>query len=130
MIDPSFEPTNACSQYMEENGSAAMLATKRLAGVTPEVNLRYYVTYTPPPSVNKATHSGFEIQRRHHQKSKTGYQRPHKKDLSPPIFFKKHLADAIQKLFDLMARASKGCTFHRQLSRQLPKGFFLIKVPS
>ena len=69
-------------RYMEENGSAAMLATKRLAGVTPEVNLRYYVTYTPPPSVNKAAHSGFEIQRRRHQKSKTGilnYQRPHKK---------------------------------------------------
>ena len=26
----------------------------------------------PPPSVNKAGHSGFEIQRKRHQKSKTG----------------------------------------------------------
>ena len=31
---------------MEENSSAAMLADKRLAGVTPEVNLkRTYITY-------------------------------------------------------------------------------------
>ena len=27
-------------KYVDENGSAAMLATKRSAGVTPEVNLR------------------------------------------------------------------------------------------
>ena len=54
------------------DSSAAMLATKRLAGVTPEVILRECVTHTPPPSVNKAAHSGFETQRIHHQKSKTG----------------------------------------------------------
>ena len=40
---------------MGENGSAAMLAAKRLAGVAPE-----------------AAHSGFETQRRRHKKSKTG----------------------------------------------------------
>ena len=39
---------------MEEISSAAMLATKRLAGVAPEVNLRECVTCTPLPSVNKA----------------------------------------------------------------------------
>ena len=33
----------AC-RYMEENGSAAMLAAKRSAGVTPEVNLKVLVT--------------------------------------------------------------------------------------
>ena len=38
---------------MGENGSAAMLAAKRSAGVAPE-----------------AAHSGFETQRRRHQKSK------------------------------------------------------------
>ena len=59
-------------RYMEENGPAVMLATKRLAGVTPKVNLRECVTYSPPLSVNKAAHSGFETQSRHHQKSKTG----------------------------------------------------------
>ena len=59
-------------RYVEENGSAAMLAIKRSAGVTPEVNLQECVTHTPPPSANKAAHSGFETQRRHHEKFKTG----------------------------------------------------------
>ena len=59
-------------RYVEEIGSAAMLATERLAGVAPEVNLREHVAHTPLPSVNKAAHSGLETQRRHHQKSKTG----------------------------------------------------------
>ena len=49
----------AC-RYVEENGSAAMLATKRLAGVTPEVKLSEHVKCTPPPSTNKAAHSGCE----------------------------------------------------------------------
>ena len=59
-------------RYVEENGLAAMLATKRSAGVTPEVNLRECVAHTPLPSVNKAARSGFETQRRHHQKPTTG----------------------------------------------------------
>ena len=50
---------------MEENGSASMLAVKRSAGDAPEVNLG------PVPSANKAANSGFEAQRRRHQKSKT-----------------------------------------------------------
>ena len=53
--------------YVEENGSAAMLATKRSAGVTPEVNLREHLTCTILPSANKAARSGFETQRRCHQ---------------------------------------------------------------
>ena len=32
-------------RYVEENGSAAMLANKRAAGVTPEVNLKEHVTH-------------------------------------------------------------------------------------
>ena len=59
-------------RYMEDIGSAAMLATERLAGVAPEVNLRELVAHTPLPSANKAAHSGFETQSRHQQKSKTG----------------------------------------------------------
>ena len=49
-----------------------MLATKKSAGVTPEVNLRECIShiYMPLPSTNKATDFGFETQRRHHQKSK------------------------------------------------------------
>ena len=51
---------------------ADMLAAKRLTGVAPEMTLREHVTHMPPPSTNKATHSGFETQRKRHQKSKTG----------------------------------------------------------
>ena len=59
-------------RFVEEISTVAMLAAKRLAGVTPEVNLREHETHTSQPSMNKATHSGFETQRRHHQKFKTG----------------------------------------------------------
>ena len=52
-------------RYVEENGSAAMLVTKRSAGVAPEVNLRERITHMPVPSANKTAHSGFETQRRH-----------------------------------------------------------------
>ena len=62
-------PAHRC---VENNCSAVMLATKRSAGVTPEVNLRECVTCMSLPSMNKAAYSGFETQRRHHQKSKTG----------------------------------------------------------
>ena len=53
-------------RYVEEIGLAAMMAAKRLASVTPEVDLREYVTGTP----NKVAHSGFETQRRYQKKSK------------------------------------------------------------
>ena len=42
---------------------------KRPAGVSPEVNLSERM---PLLSANKAAQSGFETQRRRHQKSKTG----------------------------------------------------------
>ena len=76
-------------RYMEEIGSAAMLAAKRLAGVTPEVNFRDHVTCMPLGSVNKAAYSGFETQRRRHQSPKHGYQWPHRKNLCPPKIFRK-----------------------------------------
>ena len=47
----------------------------RLAGVAPKEHVR---CNEPPPSVNKAAHSGFEPQGRGHEKSKTGYQWPQK----------------------------------------------------
>ena len=49
----------------------------RSAGVAPDMNFRECVTHTPPTSVNKTAHSGFETQGRHHQW-------PHKKELCPP----------------------------------------------
>ena len=46
-----------------------MLAVERLAGVTPEVDLRN-ANYVHLRNVNKAARNGFEPQRRHHQKFK------------------------------------------------------------
>ena len=40
-------------RYVGENGPAAMLVTKRSAGVAPEVNLREHITHMPVPSANK-----------------------------------------------------------------------------
>ena len=60
-------PPRFARRFVEENGSAAMLAAKRLAGVAPKVNLREHGACMPPPSVNKVAHSGYETQRRHHQ---------------------------------------------------------------
>ena len=80
-------PVPPC-RYMEEIGLAAMLATKRLAGFTLELNLS--VIHMPLPSANKATHSGFETQRRYHQKSKTGASvAPQTGLMSSNIFTKK-----------------------------------------
>ena len=50
----------AC-RYVEVVGSAAMLATKRSAGFTPDMNIREHVTHLPPTSTNKAAHSDFEM---------------------------------------------------------------------
>ena len=53
-------PPMSARWYVKENGSVTMLAAKRSAGVTPEVNLREPVTCIPLPSMTMATHSGFE----------------------------------------------------------------------
>ena len=62
---------------------------QRSAGVAPEVNLRERTSHMPPPSLNKAAHSGFETQRTLHQKSKNrGISGPIN-DMYPNFFFKK-----------------------------------------
>ena len=60
--------------------------------MAPEVNLRECVTYMPPPNVDKFAHSGFETQRRCHQKSKTRVSVPPQKGhiCSPKSFRKKN----------------------------------------
>ena len=40
-------------KYVEENVSAAMLATKRSASVTPEMNLREHTSCMPLPSAKR-----------------------------------------------------------------------------
>ena len=56
-----------------------MLAIKRSAGVTSEMNMREHSSHTPLQSVNKAAHFGLGTQRRHSRSPKLGYQRPHKR---------------------------------------------------
>ena len=68
---------------------AAMLATKRLAGVAPEVSLRECVACTPPPIAHKAAYSGLETHRRCHQKSKTGVSMAPQKGLISSKYFLK-----------------------------------------
>ena len=79
---------------MDENSSAAMLATKRSACVTPEVNLRECTSHTHLPSENKTAHSGFETQRRYHQKSKNrGISGPTKRTNVLQKIFEKRISN-------------------------------------
>ena len=59
------------SKYVDEKGSAAMMASKRSAGVSPEENLRILL-YEGNEASKQEIHPGFETQDRHYQKSKTG----------------------------------------------------------
>ena len=77
-------------RYVKENGLAAILATKRSVGVVPEVNPREHATCMSLPSMNKAAHSGFETQRRHHQKSKTEVSVASQKGLMSSKNYKKN----------------------------------------
>ena len=52
-------------------------------------NLRERILCMPLQSSNKAAHSGFETQRRCHQKSKTGVPVAPKMDMCPTNFFLK-----------------------------------------
>ena len=76
-------------RYMEENSTADILATKRITGVTPEVNLIEHVTHMSPLSMNKAAHSNLKPRGDVTRNPKQGYQCPHKKDLDlcPPKMF-------------------------------------------
>ena len=79
-------------------GLAAMPAAKRSAGVALEVDLGN-VHYVRLHNVKKAAHSGFEIQRRRHQKSKTGVPVPPKKghvNVSAKSFKKIYISDKTQ----------------------------------
>ena len=66
-----------------------MLAAKRSAHVTPEVNLREYISRMPQLSANKVAHSGL-ANKRCHKKPKTGVSVATQKDLCPPKIKKKN----------------------------------------
>ena len=60
-----------------------------------------HISHMPPPSVNKVAHSGFETQRRCHQKSKTGVSvAPQKRLMSSKMFFKKCAKSSFEKNID------------------------------
>ena len=67
-----------------------MLVVEKLASVAPGVNLREPASHMPLPSSTKAAHSGFETQRRRHQKVQNrDISGPHKNELCPQKIFKK-----------------------------------------
>ena len=76
-------------RYVEDNSLAVMLAAKRLAGVTSELNLIDHVKDMPLPSGNKAAHYGFETQRGGHQKSTRGVTVAPKNNFVLYLFFEK-----------------------------------------
>ena len=57
-------------KYVDHTASAAMLAVNRSASVTPVVNLTNSL-HAGEEAHKQRIHPGFEIQGRHHQKSKT-----------------------------------------------------------
>ena len=59
MINPHFE-SHQCLFAGTWKRMPAILATKWSADVVPEVNLWEHVICTPPPSTNKAAHSGLK----------------------------------------------------------------------
>ena len=96
-----FQPqtsTNACGhvcRYMDQKSLAAMLTSIQSAGVSPEVNLRNSLQ-AGDKACKRGIHPGFETQGRPHQKSKTGYQWPHEKDLCPPKILNKRKKNGLQ----------------------------------
>ena len=65
-----------------------MLAIYTGRGDAPEVNISECISHMPLQSSNKAADSGFETQRRHHQKSKTGVSVAPKMDMCPTKILK------------------------------------------
>ena len=63
----------------------------------PQSQERVTFTGTPPPSTNKTAHSGFETQRRRHQKSKTGVLVAAQKELMASKNFRKKCPENCMK---------------------------------
>ena len=74
---------------MDHKSSAAILATKRSAGVAPEVNLRNPLR-ARDKSRKLGIHPGFETRKDITRLPKQGYQWPHKKGYVFHFFSRKH----------------------------------------
>ena len=85
MIDPGFKfPQMSACRNVEENGLAAMLATKKLAGLAPLVHIREYITHMPLPSVNKAGNLALKPRGDITRSPKTGVPVARNNDSCPP----------------------------------------------
>ena len=82
-------------KYVDENGSVAMHAAKRSAGVAPEMNLRSLFC-AGNEAHKEGIHPGFETQGIRHLKSKTGVSVASQKGLMSSKNFKKSLASCSQ----------------------------------
>ena len=69
-------------KYVDWNGSAATPATKRLAGVAPEVNLMILL-HADDEACKQEIHPGFETHCRHHHNSQPGVSVAPQKRLMP-----------------------------------------------
>ena len=88
-----------CHMHVEM-WSAAMLATKRSAGVTPEVNLRNSL-HAGDKACKRGIRPVFETQGRHHQKFKTRVSvAPQKGLMSSKFIFKKMMTSKNLRLSD------------------------------
>ena len=77
-----------------ERWLAAMLAIKRSAGVTLEVNLRECTSYMPLPHANKLSTLALKPKEDVTRSPKQGYEWPHKRPCVCQIFFKKPKKEA------------------------------------
>ena len=89
---PGSSPTNVCThvQVCVSNGLSALLATKRSAGVSLEVNLKN-PWHTGIKTHKGGIHPGFETQGRHLPKSKTGISVAPQKNWYSLKMFKKEI---------------------------------------
>ena len=93
-----------------QKGSAAMLAIKRSAGVTPQMNLRNPY-HTGDEAGKQETHPVFETQGRCYQ-PKTEVSVAAQKDWCPPKYFFKNRKE---KIFTLLSICTRPCSLCKHL---------------
>ena len=97
-----------------QKDSAAMLAIKRSAGVTPQVNLRNPY-HTGDEAGKQETHPGFETQGRCHQSKTEVSVAPQKGLISSKIFLKNRK----EKVFTLLSICTRRCSLCKHLGEPI-----------
>ena len=78
--EPSPTSADACGEVTDCTAGCQKVSMCSTRGGSQGI----YITCASAMQVRQKTHSGFEIHRRHHQKSKTGVPVAPKKDMCPP----------------------------------------------